>query len=149
MIKCNLKVSHIMLELFNTQNIHFVQNSLVNLCLSSTLTSTCLTISVHRLLLLTLSNPIFLPPAYSPALIYFGLERGWWITCPYYMRESVGQTPTAERENKHNKKMCRTSSDIGAEQENHNVRRGPTLDRKGLSTTVETHFNADTYYSHC
>jgi hypothetical protein len=32
---------------------------------------------------LTLSNPIFLPPAYSPALIYFGWERGWWITCNY------------------------------------------------------------------
>jgi hypothetical protein len=28
---------------------------------------------------LTLSNPIFLPPAYSPAIIYFGLERGWWL----------------------------------------------------------------------
>jgi hypothetical protein len=25
---------------------------------------------------LTLSNPIFLPPAYSQALIYFGRERG-------------------------------------------------------------------------
>jgi hypothetical protein len=33
--------------------------------------------------LLTLSNPIFLPLAYSPALIYFGWERGWWITCNY------------------------------------------------------------------
>jgi hypothetical protein len=32
---------------------------------------------------LTLSNPIFLPSAYSPALIYFGRERGWWITCNY------------------------------------------------------------------
>jgi hypothetical protein len=32
---------------------------------------------------LTLSNPIFLPPAYSPAAIYFGRERGWWITCNY------------------------------------------------------------------
>jgi hypothetical protein len=32
---------------------------------------------------LTLSNPVFLPPAYSPALIYFGRERGWWITCNY------------------------------------------------------------------
>jgi hypothetical protein len=53
---------------------------------------------------LTISNPIFLPPAYSPAFIYFGLERGWWITCPYYMRKRVGQAPTAERENKHNKK---------------------------------------------
>jgi hypothetical protein len=34
--------------------------------------------------ILTLSNPIFLPPAYSPALIYFGWERGWWITCNYH-----------------------------------------------------------------
>jgi hypothetical protein len=32
---------------------------------------------------LTLSNPIFLPTAYSPALICFGGERGWWITCNY------------------------------------------------------------------
>jgi hypothetical protein len=32
---------------------------------------------------LILSIPIFLPPAYSPALIYFGRERGWWITCNY------------------------------------------------------------------
>jgi hypothetical protein len=32
---------------------------------------------------LTLSDPIFLPPAYFPALIYFGQERGWWITCNY------------------------------------------------------------------
>jgi hypothetical protein len=31
----------------------------------------------------TRSNPIFLPPAYSPALIYFGWERGWWIACNY------------------------------------------------------------------
>jgi hypothetical protein len=32
---------------------------------------------------LTLSNPIFLPTAYSPALICFGRKRGWWITCSY------------------------------------------------------------------
>jgi hypothetical protein len=32
---------------------------------------------------LTLSDPIFLPPAYSVALIYFGRESGWWITCNY------------------------------------------------------------------
>jgi hypothetical protein len=32
-------------------------------------------------LTLTLSNPIFLPTAYCPALIYCGRERGWWITC--------------------------------------------------------------------
>jgi hypothetical protein len=30
-------------------------------------------------IILTLSYPISLPPAYSPALIYFG----WWITCNY------------------------------------------------------------------
>jgi hypothetical protein len=32
---------------------------------------------------ITLSNPIFLPTAYSPALVCFGQERGWWITCNY------------------------------------------------------------------
>jgi hypothetical protein len=35
------------------------------------------------LTLFTLSNPVFLPPAYSPAPIYFGWERCWWITCNY------------------------------------------------------------------
>jgi hypothetical protein len=81
--------------------------------------------------LLTLSNPIFLLPAYSPALIYFGLERGWWITCPYY--EEKRRTGSDSGAGERNKKTCRTSSDIGAEQENHNVGRGPTLDRKGLT----------------
>jgi hypothetical protein len=32
---------------------------------------------------LTLSNPIFLFFAYSPALICFERERVWWITCNY------------------------------------------------------------------
>jgi hypothetical protein len=32
---------------------------------------------------LTLSNPNFMPPTYSPALIYFVRERGWWVTCNY------------------------------------------------------------------
>jgi hypothetical protein len=32
---------------------------------------------------LTLANPVFLPTAYSPALVCFGLERGWWITSNY------------------------------------------------------------------
>jgi hypothetical protein len=32
---------------------------------------------------LALSNPIFLPTAYSPALICSGREIGWWITCNY------------------------------------------------------------------
>jgi hypothetical protein len=39
--------------------------------------------TTHNQMSLTLSNPIFLPRAYSPALIYFGRERGWWITCNY------------------------------------------------------------------
>jgi hypothetical protein len=33
--------------------------------------------------MLTFSNPIFLPTAYSPALIYFGREKGWYFTCNY------------------------------------------------------------------
>jgi hypothetical protein len=32
---------------------------------------------------LTLSNPIFLPTAYSLAFISFRRLRGWWITCNY------------------------------------------------------------------
>jgi hypothetical protein len=44
---------------------------------------------------LTLSNPIFLPPTNSPALIYFGQERGWWITCNY---------PTVLKEKNRNRK---------------------------------------------
>jgi hypothetical protein len=32
---------------------------------------------------LTLSNPILLPTTYSPAVICFGRESGWWITCNY------------------------------------------------------------------
>jgi hypothetical protein len=40
-------------------------------------------VTKKKLLLLTLSNPNFLPTAYFPALIYFGRERGWWITCNY------------------------------------------------------------------
>jgi hypothetical protein len=44
---------------------------------------------------LTLSNPIFLPPAYSPALIYFGWERGWWNTCNF---------PTVLKEKNRNRK---------------------------------------------
>jgi hypothetical protein len=48
---------------------------------------------------LTLSNPIFRPPAYFPALIYFGRDKGWWITCNYptVLKEkihNVGPRPT-------------------------------------------------------
>jgi hypothetical protein len=43
---------------------------------------------------------------------------------PYYMRKSVGQAPTAGEQTQ--QKPCRTSSDIGEEQENHTVRRGST-----------------------
>jgi hypothetical protein len=46
--------------------------------------------------ILTLSNPIFVPTAFSPALICFGRERGWWITFNY---------PTVLKE-KNIKKWC-------------------------------------------
>jgi hypothetical protein len=77
-------------------------------------------LKVYRSDILTLSNSIFLSISYSPALICFRRERGWWITCnyptvlkeknretervqpelsvgqsPYNMRKSVGQFPTA------------------------------------------------------
>jgi hypothetical protein len=78
---------------------------------------------------LTLSNPIFLPPAYSPALIYFGWERGWWITCNY---------PTVLKEKNINRNRKSTTCTIcwlksvlyegkHQDQENHNVRWSPTL----------------------
>jgi hypothetical protein len=41
-----------------------------------------------------------------------------------YMRKSVGQAPTAGEQTQ--QKTCRTSSDIGAEQENHTVGRVST-----------------------
>jgi hypothetical protein len=40
------------------------------------------------------------------------------------MRKSVGQAPIAGEQMQ--QKMCRTSSNIGAELENHTVERGPT-----------------------
>jgi hypothetical protein len=48
---------------------------------------------------LTLSNPIFLPTAYSPALICFGRERGWWITCNY---PKVLKEKTMEKQKEYN-----------------------------------------------
>ena len=42
------------------------------------------------------------------------------------MRKSVEQAPTAEQAHKRNKKTCRASPDIGAEEEDHNVGQGPT-----------------------
>jgi hypothetical protein len=75
---------------------------------------------------LTLSNLIFLPPTYSPALIYFGRERGW-VACNY---------PTVLKEENRNMKstacsVCWLKSVLHEEkrweQENHNVGRGPTL----------------------
>jgi hypothetical protein len=44
------------------------------------------------------------------------------------MRKSVGQAPTAGEQTQ--QKPCRTSSDIGAELENHTLGRGPIKDRK-------------------
>jgi hypothetical protein len=73
---------------------------------------------------LTLSNPIFLPPAHSPALIYFGWESGWLATCNY---------PTVLKEKNINRNnttcaICQLKSVLHEEkrrgQENH-VRRSP------------------------
>jgi hypothetical protein len=70
---------------------------------------------------LTLSNPMFLPPACCPALIYFGWEGGWWVTCNY---------PTVLKEKNRNRKsatcaVCWLKSVVHEEkcreQENHNV----------------------------
>jgi hypothetical protein len=77
---------------------------------------------------LTLSNPIFLPPAYSQAPIYFGSERGWWITCNY---------PTVLKEKNINRNRKSTACALcwlksvlheekRQEQENHNVGQGLT-----------------------
>jgi hypothetical protein len=108
----------------------------------------CFTFDVVNQALLALSNPIFLPPAYSPALIYFGRERAWWITCNYptVLKEKNRKSTTCAirwlKSVLHEEK-CRTGSDSGvgeqtqqkkcwvsfdirAEQENHNVGWGPT-----------------------
>jgi hypothetical protein len=87
--------------------------------------------NTFTLKVLTSSNPIFLPPTYSPVLIYFWRERGWWITCNY---------PTVLKEKNRNRKsttctICWLKSVLHEEkrrkQENHNVGRGPKLVRKG------------------
>jgi hypothetical protein len=74
---------------------------------------------------LTLSDPIFLPPAYSPALINLGRERSWWVTCNY---------PTVLKEKNRNSTTCAICwlesilhEEKCREQENHNVRHSPTL----------------------
>jgi hypothetical protein len=51
--------------------------------------------TVYKWTWLTLSNPIFLPPVYSPALIYFWRERGRWVTCNF---------PTVLKEKNRNRK---------------------------------------------
>jgi hypothetical protein len=92
---------------------------------------------------LTLSNPIFLPPAYSPALIYFGRERGWWVTCNY---------PTVLKEKNININGRSTTCDIcwlksvlheekRWEQENHNVGRTYNFKR-------EKHKKHKNYFRH-
>jgi hypothetical protein len=86
---------------------------------------------------LTLSNPIFLPPAYSPALIYFGRERVWWITCNY-------PTVLKEKNISRNRKsttcaICWLKSVLHEEkrreQKNHNVGIRPT-DSAGCTLPV-------------
>jgi hypothetical protein len=76
----------------------------------------------------------FLPPAYSPALIYFGRERGWWVTCNSHtvLKEKNRKSTTYA--------TCWLKSVLHEEkcweQENHNVGRSmrvaEKLDWKGL-----------------
>jgi hypothetical protein len=51
------------------------------------------------------------------------------------LHEEKRRTGSDSGAGERNKKTCRTSSDIGTEQENHNVGQGLTLDRKGLTFT--------------
>jgi hypothetical protein len=51
------------------------------------------------------------------------------------MRKRVGQAPTASEQTQ--QKPCWTSSNIGAELENHTVRQGPMWDRKGLTSVIK------------
>jgi hypothetical protein len=105
-------------------------------------------IDKNQMYLLTLSNPIFLPTAYSPALICFGRERGWWITCNYHtvlkknnvekqkeynlryllakIRTTGGKASDRLRQRANEQQKTVLDVDIGAEQENHTVGRGST-----------------------
>jgi hypothetical protein len=65
-------IYNLFLQQLSWRCVRFVISYLLMFCISR-----CFSPSV------TLSNPIFLPSAYSPALTYFGWERGWWITCNY------------------------------------------------------------------
>jgi hypothetical protein len=58
------------------------------------------------------------------------------------MKKSVGQVPTAGKQTQ--QKPCRTSSDIGAELENHTVGRDPVYDRKGLTQNTYARTSAKT-----
>jgi hypothetical protein len=70
-----------------------LHNTLNNVCWYDT--KLCSKIYVS----LTLSNPIFLPTAHTPALIHFGWERGWWITCNY---PTVLKEQNIEKQKKYN-----------------------------------------------
>jgi hypothetical protein len=98
----------------------------------------CIQVGVLTYQLLTLSNSIFLPTAYFPALIYFGRERGWWITC-------TRNYPTVLKEKNINRNRKSTTCAICSlksvlheekrrEQENHNVGQVPTLCFSSCST---------------
>jgi hypothetical protein len=84
---------------------------------------------------LTLSNPIFLPPTYSQVLIYFGRERGWWITCNYrtVLKEKNinGKSTTCVicwlKSVLHEEKRREQENHNVGRKENHNVGRNPTL----------------------
>ena len=87
--------------------------------------------------ILILSNPIFLPTAYSPTLIYCGRERGWWITC--WLKSVVHEEKcrtgsySGAGEQTQKKKKCQTGSYSGAGEQTQkkSVGRHPTSERNG------------------
>jgi hypothetical protein len=95
---------------------------------------------------LILSNQIFLPPAYSPALIYFWRERVWRIICNYptvlkekninrkrkstiyaicWLKSVLHEEKRREQENRWLKSVLHQEN--SRERENHNDGRSPTL----------------------
>ena len=86
------------------------------------------------LISLALSNPIFLPTAYSPALIYCGRERGWWITrLKSVLHEEVSDRllQRSGRTNAKKKVMDRLLQRSGRTNAKKSVGRHPTSERNG------------------
>ena len=103
-------------ECISVQRLHNIKNKLHQLTRSWS-SSINLPWHLPHWEFLTLSNPIFLPTAYSPALIYCGRERGWWITCwlkPVIHEEKCRPGSYSGAGEQTQIKKCWTSPNIGA-----------------------------------